>query len=214
MNASPAAKMPDGSAGIQFASRAAWRLWLHAHHRGAAQQWFVFATKASGAQTVTLSEAVEEALCYGWIDGRGHKVDAERFAVRFTPRRPRSVWSKVNVERVQKLTAAGLMHEAGLAVVRASADAMNDAYAVKDDVPMPPELESALDEKARAAWNELTESQRRMWMRKVHNVKRTREKSAREAVALMLAGWRAVDTSATAAKRGLPTREAILKTLR
>jgi uncharacterized protein YdeI (YjbR/CyaY-like superfamily) len=206
-------RMPDGSTGAQFASRAEWRRWLHAHHQSAAEQWFVFGTKRSGAQAVTLSEAEEEALCYGWIDGVGHKVDADHFAVRFTPRRPRSVWSKVNVERVKKLTAAGLMHESGLAVVRASSDSMKEAYAVKDDVPMPPELENALDEEARVAWNRLTDSQRRMWMRKVHNVKRTREKCAREAAALMLAGWRAVDTSATAAKRGLPTREAVLKRL-
>ena len=97
-----------------FDSRAAFRAWLAAHHVSADLLHVGFYKKGSGLPSVTYSEAVDEALCFGWIDGVRHAVDALSFTVRFTPRRRGSRWSAVNIKRVEALIGAGLMHEAGL----------------------------------------------------------------------------------------------------
>ncbi len=97
-----------------FDSRAAFRAWLAAHHVSADLLHVGFYKKGSGLPSVTYSEAVDEALCFGWIDGVRHAVDALSFTVRFTPRRRGSRWSAVNIKRVEALVGAGLMHEAGL----------------------------------------------------------------------------------------------------
>jgi len=97
--------------------RAAWRRWLERYHGRRAVVRLVFYRKATGKPCPTYDEAVEEALCFGWIDGVKSKLDDERYAYRFTPRRPRSKWSASNKRRVAKLEAAGLMRPAGEAAV-------------------------------------------------------------------------------------------------
>ena len=103
-----------------FASAAAWEAWLSAHHAQAEGVWIQIARKASGIASVTHEEALDAALCYGWIDGQRKPQDDRYFLQKFTPRRPRSLWSKRNIEKIAALTAAGRMQPAGLAEVAAA----------------------------------------------------------------------------------------------
>ncbi|MGA5760486.1 YdeI/OmpD-associated family protein [Nonomuraea bangladeshensis] len=107
-----------------FEDAAAWRDWLERHAGSASEVWVVLAKKGTVEPTrLTYEEAVEEALCHGWIDGLTRSRDAATYLQRYTPRRPRSAWSRSNVDRVARLTAAGRMRPAGLAAVeRARAD--------------------------------------------------------------------------------------------
>lgn len=98
---------------VFFESPAAFREWLAAHHDEETELWVGYHRKATGRPSLTWPESVDEALCFGWIDGVRRSVDAERYAIRFTPRRPGSNWSLVNVGRVAALRAAGRMTPAG-----------------------------------------------------------------------------------------------------
>lgn len=137
---------------IYFDSPAAWRAWLEKHHDSEPELIVGFWKKGSGMPGMTWREAVGEALCFGWIDSIGRRVDDRRRTIRFTPRRPRSHWSAVNVARVEELRAAGLMHPAGEAAFAArsperTAQGPNDAA--------PRELDDAAQaqfEAAEAAW--------------------------------------------------------------
>lgn len=206
---------PDDQPQTTAKDRAAWRRWLAKHHAKAQLVWLAFAKKGSGLDSVTYAEAVEEALCFGWIDGQMSPIDEHRFAIRFTPRRPKSIWSKANVERVGRLIDSGLMTPAGLAVIEAAKKlgTYAAAYRTADDVDMPPELEAALasNQLAKKTWQSLTHAGRRAWMRQVLSVKTTRPQKATEALALMLAGRRPGETDAQAARRGLPSKAEILK---
>jgi uncharacterized protein YdeI (YjbR/CyaY-like superfamily) len=93
------------------------RLWLEKNHQVKIEIWLVFSKKSSGRQTLTIAQAVEEALCFGWIQSRLKPLDPQRFAVRFSPRHPGSIWSLPNLKRVRKLIAQGRMTEFGLAVL-------------------------------------------------------------------------------------------------
>jgi uncharacterized protein YdeI (YjbR/CyaY-like superfamily) len=112
----------------------AWRRWLEAHHTSEPEIWLVYHSKASGAASIPYNDAVDEALCFGWIDSTVKKVEGERRAQRFTPRRPGSPISPMNRERVLRLRAAGRMTQAGL-------DAAGDL-----DTPfeLPRDIEAAL----------------------------------------------------------------------
>lgn len=102
-----------------FATAAAFRSWLERHHASATELFVGFYNKQSGRGGLTYAEALDEALCFGWIDGVRHKVDARSYTNRFTPRRHGSIWSHVNIAHVARLTAAGRMHAAGLAAAAA-----------------------------------------------------------------------------------------------
>lgn len=127
---------------VHFKTAADFRRWLAKHHATAAELQVGFYKKNSGEGGLIYKEAVDEALCFGWIDGLIRKIDADSFTHRFTPRKPRSIWSNINVANVARLTAAGRMHAAGLA-----------AYALRDlrrtgiasfenrDQKLPPALE-------------------------------------------------------------------------
>jgi len=108
---SPVATPPANS--IQPATLADWRAWLDAHHYRSEGVWLVVHRKTSGRQVFTLDDAIEEALCFGWIDSRPARLDAERTMLWFAPRRPGTGWSKLNKDRVERLIAAGRMTEAG-----------------------------------------------------------------------------------------------------
>ena len=96
--------------------RAAWRQWLTEYHATAKEIWLVTYGRTTGQPSVPYRQAVEEALCFGWIDGIAKKIDAERTGQRFTPRRTRSHWTELNKERARRLIASGLMTPAGRAV--------------------------------------------------------------------------------------------------
>ncbi|OGU04455.1 MAG: bacteriocin-protection protein [Gemmatimonadetes bacterium RBG_16_66_8] len=97
-----------------FATPAKWRAWLAANHASADELWVGFYKKASGRPSITWPESVDEALCYGWIDGVRRSVDADRYMIRFTPRREGSTWSAVNVRRANELIRLRRMRAAGL----------------------------------------------------------------------------------------------------
>ena len=104
-------------------TRNAWRQWLEEHHDKLPGVWFTFYKKESGKRRVTYDEAVEEALCFGWIDSLPKKIDEHRSALKFSPRRPKSVWSELNIKRIQELIDKKLMTPAGLEKIeRARAD--------------------------------------------------------------------------------------------
>jgi uncharacterized protein YdeI (YjbR/CyaY-like superfamily) len=104
---------------IYAPDRDAWRAWLAEHGASATEIWLVFYKKGTGKPSPTYDEAVEEALCYGWIDGIRRSIDAERHALRFTPRRPGGAWSTSNRARVQRLAREGRMTAAGMALLPA-----------------------------------------------------------------------------------------------
>lgn len=100
-------------------NRAQWRRWLASHHAGASEIWLIYPKARSGEPRIPYNHAVEEALCYGWIDSIVKTVDSDRYAQRFTPRNPKSPWSPMNKERVRRLIRAGRMTGFGMARVPA-----------------------------------------------------------------------------------------------
>lgn len=143
--------MPDE---LLLADRAAWRAWLDEHEDSADGAWLVLAKKGTTEPTsLTYDEALEEALCSGWIDGQRRSRDAATSLQRMTPRRSRSTWSKRNVGHIERLTTEGRMRPRGLAEVeRARADGRWDAaYAGPAEMAMPDDLAAALAAEPRAA---------------------------------------------------------------
>jgi uncharacterized protein YdeI (YjbR/CyaY-like superfamily) len=126
-------------------SRKAWRAWLQKHHASSTGVWLVYAKKHSGIPSLTYTDAVEEALCFGWIDSKVHPIDEAFYMQVFTPRNLKSAWSALNKARVERLTAAGLMAPAGLLMVKAAKDSgtWNAANHVEDMI-IPPDLKKAI----------------------------------------------------------------------
>jgi hypothetical protein len=102
-----------------FAEPDDFRAWLEENHDGASELWVGFHKKATGKPSITWPEAVDEALCFGWIDGIRRSLGDESYTIRFTPRKPRSTWSAVNIARAKELVAEGRMRPAGLAAFEA-----------------------------------------------------------------------------------------------
>jgi uncharacterized protein YdeI (YjbR/CyaY-like superfamily) len=126
-------------------SRAEWRAWLVENHTRTEGVWLVSYKKATGKPRFEYDEAVEEALCFGWIDSKGNKLDEERSLLWFAPRKAKTGWSKPNKERVEKLLAAGAMTPAGLAKVEAAkADGTWTALDSIEALEVPPDLAAAL----------------------------------------------------------------------
>jgi uncharacterized protein YdeI (YjbR/CyaY-like superfamily) len=138
---------------VECSTVAAWERWLKRHHATAAGVWIRMAKKASGIASVDHPEALEVALCYGWIDGQRKGEDAEHFLQRFTPRTARSTWSKINRDKVLRLIDEGRMQPAGLTEIeRARADGRWDAaYDAQSVATVPPDLQAALDANRKAA---------------------------------------------------------------
>jgi len=138
---------------LPFASAAAWEAWLEREHATAAGVWLQIAKKDSGIATVTYAQALDVALCFGWIDGQKRAFDATWFLQRFTPRKRDSRWSKINVGHAERLIAAGRMRPAGLAQVEAArADGRwAAAYDGQRSASVPPDLQAALDANPAAA---------------------------------------------------------------
>lgn len=174
-----------------FETREAWRSWLVENHATAEAIWLVFHKKHTGKAGLTYDEAVEEALCFGWIDGILKRIDDEKHMNRFCPRRARSIWSERNKERVRKMIEAGRMTEAGLAKVReAKENGQWDKAAQREDTSIvPAELAGALaeDERARLNFEKLAPSYRRQFIYWVGTAKReeTRRKRVAEAVRMI-----------------------------
>lgn len=133
---------------LECASAAEWEAWLEANHASAREIWLRLAKKGSGRVTVSRAEALEVALCYGWIDGQSRTQDETYWLQRFTPRSPRSKWSKVNCELAERLIAEGRMKPPGLAAVEAArADGRWDAaYDPPSRIAVPEDLLARLKE--------------------------------------------------------------------
>lgn len=116
---------------LYVTDRSQWRQWLMENHATASEIWLVSYSPASGKARIPYLHAVEEALCFGWIDGIAKKMDDERTAQRFTPRRPRSNWTELNKERARRLIASGQMTEAGRAKLP---DLSLDAFQIAPDI--------------------------------------------------------------------------------
>jgi uncharacterized protein YdeI (YjbR/CyaY-like superfamily) len=188
----------DDKPRVEFDSRPAWRAWLAAHHGTSKGVWLVTWKRRSGHATIPYEEAVEEALCFGWIDGQLSPVDAERSAQWFAPRRPKSTWARTNKERVARLEAAGLMAQAGLqAVARAHENGSWDLLNDIDALVVPPDLEAVLAARPglRDRWEASSPSQRRMALSWVTQVKSAAIRATRVArVAETLAAGLAIST--------------------
>lgn len=137
---------------IAFQTSSDWRQWLNDHHTDTDGVWLRLYKKASGVSTVTYAEALDDALCFGWIDGQVKKYDELSYIQKFTPRRKRSLWSKRNIEYIARLTEAGLMMPAGLAEVeRAQQDGRWDAaYDKPSEMVMPEDFLAELSKSPKA----------------------------------------------------------------
>ena len=143
----------DGKPILDFASQAEWEAWLDAEHASSDGVWLRFAKKGSGAVSVVYAEALDVALCYGWIDSQVARYDERFYLQKFTPRRSRSKWSRINRDKIGELTKQGRMRPAGLEQVElAKADGRWDAaYASPANAEVPDDLREALDASPKAA---------------------------------------------------------------
>ncbi|MBB5236040.1 YdeI/OmpD-associated family protein [Deinococcus budaensis] len=177
-------------------SRAGWRAWLEAHHETDKGVWLVLRKKAAGPVNLTGGEAVEEALCFGWIDSKPRKLDETRSMLYFAPRRAGSGWSAVNKARIERMQAAGRMTPAGQAKIDAAIrDGSWTRLDAVDALEVPPDLAGALaaEAGARAQWDAFPRSARRGILDWIAGAKTaaTREKRVRETATLAARGERA-----------------------
>ncbi len=139
---------------VEVTARAAWRAWLSAHHAEPGGVWLITFKKASGKPSPSYNDVVEEALCFGWVDSLGRKLDSERTMLYVAPRKTGSGWSKPNKERVERLVANGQMTAAGLEKVEAAKrDGSWAALDAVERLELPPDLAEALNEHPGAAAN-------------------------------------------------------------
>jgi uncharacterized protein YdeI (YjbR/CyaY-like superfamily) len=179
-----------------FQGREDWRVWLAENHATAQEAWLVIHKQHMAQAGLTYAEALEEALCFGWIDGILKRIDDEKHTVRFSPRRKNSIWSELNKKRVGKLIQAGRMTEAGLAKIQeAKANGQWEKAAVREDVRVVPrELMAALAQNAQARENfeKLAPSYRRQFIYWINDAKRdeTRRKRIEATIKLLVANRR------------------------
>ena len=198
---------------ILLYTREEWREWLAQNHTTCPGIWLIYHKKHTGVPRVAYDAAVEEALCFGWIDSTVRRLDNARFMQKFTPRNPASMWSAINRRRAEALMAAGLMKPAGLAAVEAGKKSGEWEKALDDrvDRPVPPELEAALavDPQAAANFRCWSPTQRKYAIHHVVEAKRTETRARRAAklVALARAGRKPGTRVATIKSHdlGIPT---------
>ena len=161
---------------LPFESKNEFAEWLAKNHDKSAGAWLKLAKKDAEILSVTYKEAVNVALCYGWIDGQAKSFDDKYWLVKFTPRRPKSIWSQINTKRVEKLIASGEMKPSGLkAVEAAKQDGRWDAaYASQKNISVPADFQSALskNEKAKAFFESLTGSKRYAFLFRIETAKK------------------------------------------
>jgi uncharacterized protein YdeI (YjbR/CyaY-like superfamily) len=185
----------DGLPQLPFASPADWEAWLEENHESDGV-WIVMAKKASGIDSVRYPEVLDTAICFGWIDGKRVALDETRFLQKFTPRRRRSRWSRINRDKAERLMAEGRMRPAGLAEVeRAQADGRwDDAYEGPSAATVPDDLKRELDARPEAAafFASLNSQNRYAIVYRLHEAKRpeTRARRLAKFVAMLEAGER------------------------
>jgi uncharacterized protein YdeI (YjbR/CyaY-like superfamily) len=135
-----------------FKTPAAFRAWLETHHASERELWVGYYKKSTGRPSITWPESVDQALCFGWIDGVRRSIDEHSYTIRFTPRKPTSIWSAINLRRVKALARSGQIHPAGLAAFRARRDKKSGGYSI---AALPVDLDpkyAALLRRNAAAW--------------------------------------------------------------
>jgi len=166
-----------------FRNRAAWRRWLESNHESADEIWLLFYKKHTGKQSVRYEEAVEEALCYGWIDSKLKRIDDEKHMQRYTPRKKGSNWASSNKKRVTRLIAEGQMTEAGLRKIEQAKK--DGSWKRLDEMAkpgrIPKDLNEALkaDPTAKKNFNAFTKSQRSQYLGWLNSAKRPETRSKR-----------------------------------
>jgi uncharacterized protein YdeI (YjbR/CyaY-like superfamily) len=184
----------DGLPRLPFPSPAGWEEWLENNHAESKGVWIKMAKQGSGIESVHYPDVLESALCFGWIDGRREALDESYFLQRFTPRRPRSRWSRINCEKAEHLIKQGRMRPAGLAEVeRAKADGRWEAaYEAQSRSVVPDDLQRELDLRptARAFFAEMSSQNRYAILFRLQDAKRpeTRVRRLAKFVAMLEAG--------------------------
>lgn len=176
---------------LYLKDRDAWRAWLEKHHGTEKEIWLIYYKKHTGKARIPYDDAVEEALCFGWIDSTVKRLDDERYMQKYTPRKGKSMWSKLNKQRALNMIREGRMTEAGLAKIKEAKRNGEWARAHSEDhpAPMPPELKKALAANKRAGENfkNLAPSYRKQFIGWLASAKRdeTRLKRVREIIRLV-----------------------------
>jgi uncharacterized protein YdeI (YjbR/CyaY-like superfamily) len=187
---------------VPIRDAAEWTAWLDANHETAPEVWVVYWKKSSGKPSIVWAEAVEIALRYGWIDGLVRGIDEERYMQRWTPRRPKSKWSKVNKETAIRLIESGEMKPMGLAAVEAAkaSGEWERAYTVPPPLPVPEDLKAAIarNPEAKAARDRLSRTRWDRWLAWLEGTEgRTRTRRINQIVKALEAGdYAAVDAQA------------------
>ncbi|CAG1011516.1 hypothetical protein ANAEL_04199 [Anaerolineales bacterium] len=177
-----------------FESKKKFADWLAKNHDKSAGLWLKLAKKGTGIPSMTITDALDVALCYGWIDGQRNGFDENYYLQKYTPRRPKSTWSKINVEKVERLIASGEMKPAGLKSVEAAKQdgRWAAAYDGQRNMSVPEDFQSALkkNKKAKAFFETLTGSRRYSFLFRITTAKKadTREKRIRQFVEMLAKG--------------------------
>ncbi len=168
---------------ISFATQQEWEVWLAEHHTDTQGLWIKFAKKGTGIASLSYAEALEGALCYGWIDGQKAAFDDQYWLQKFTPRRPKSIWSKVNCDKATILLASGRMHAAGRQQVElAKADGRwESAYESQSKITVPDDFQRELDNnpKAKEFFVTLNSANRYAILFRIQTAKKAETRSAR-----------------------------------
>ena len=180
----------DGIDRVHAANRSVWRSWLETHGESSTAVWLVYYKKGSGQPSITWNEAVEEALCFGWIDSKAKPIDDLRYMQYFSPRKPKSGWSQINKASVERLIADGLMREPGLRAIETAK--ANGSWTTLDDIEalvIPDDLAAAFAAApgTRDRFDRLSRTNRRIILQRIATAKRpeTRARRIAEAVAVV-----------------------------
>jgi uncharacterized protein YdeI (YjbR/CyaY-like superfamily) len=179
---------------LPFENQKKWADWLAKQYDKSTGVWLKLAKKESKISSVTYEEALDVALCFGWIDGQKKGFDDKYWLQKFTPRGPKSIWSKINTEKAEKLIASGKMKPAGLKAIEAAKKdgRWEAAYASQKNMQVPEDFQAALDqnEKAKAAFAKLKSAERYSFLFRIHNAKKpeTRAKHLQKFVEMLEKG--------------------------
>ncbi len=173
-----------------FQDRVEWREWLEENHDTETEIWLIYYKKHTGVKRIPYDDAVEEAICFGWIDSIVKRIDDERYMQKFTPRKDRSSWSELNRKRAELMIAEGLMTGAGMSKVRAAREngLWEKKPVKKEGLTVPPDLEKALfDAGAQENFGNMPPSSRKHYIGWIESAKReeTRRKRIEESVSLI-----------------------------
>jgi uncharacterized protein YdeI (YjbR/CyaY-like superfamily) len=172
-------------------TRSAWRKWLEKNHSTSPGVWLIYYKKSTGKAKLVYNDAVEEALCFGWIDSTMRPLDAERFMQRFTPRKPKSGWSGLNKKRIAKMIAEGLMTKAGLKKIEeAKKDGSWESLDHIDAIQLPEDFEKALskNKKARINFEKFPQFTKKQFLYRINSAKTDSTRKQRIILCVKMAG--------------------------